>query len=476
MNNIVIHKVKIARNLEELIYILISLFVFVFCLFNLNITYKVYEFLLIVTYIYLFALTLRYKNFSIYQVFLVTYFIFLLSRPFLDILGLYKLCEFDMFRIFNLNNEVICTVLRTLIVFLVGTSYAWLMSDKKAAIYYYNESKETKQALNKILKVLFYIYFVIFLLKIAYMIRFVASNGYLSLFTGEISEVKLPIIFTGSGTITEVLYALVLFYNRDKKSFIHYSAFYLVIGAFRVFTGQRSTSLLMFLFVIYMYSTYYKEIKMISARVVGLVIAISIGIELIAQFRIGGDISITGILTGNILYLLFANMGVSINVISGTVLYRDVMTNRFPFLISYFIDFFTRTGGQSISRITDGNYLGDHLTYTLSSTAYLTGRGTGTSIVAEVYDFCNGNMLLILLLSMLITFIILKICNKSYKSVFRFVVSYFVAVDFIFSPRWSVFKSISSIIFALVIAAIINAFENRTRGMDYTIQLTNNDS
>ena len=461
MNSIVINKRFISKNIAEIIYFFISIFVSMFCFINLNITYKVYEVLLFFVYIYLFIITLRYRNFSIYQVFLGTYFIFLMSRPFLDMLGLYQLEKFDMFEEIKLNNYVLCDVLRILIVFLIGTSYAWLISKKDVAMYYFKRSKEKNSTLNKMLKILFYIYFGIFILKLIYIIRFVAANGYLALFTGEMFAEQLPFIFTGSGTITEVLYALILFYNRDKKTFIHFSIFYLVISGFRIFTGQRAMSILMFLFVLYMYSTYYEEIKMISIKVVGIILAIPIVVEAIAQFRIGSGISVEKLLTDNIFYLLLTNMGASIHVISGTILCKDVMANEYPFLFSYFIDFFTRTPGQSISRIAEGNYLGDHLTYALSSIAFLTGRGTGTSIVAEVYDLCNGNTFFILILSLLITLIVLNICNQAYKSVFRFLISYFVAVDFIFSPRWSIFKSISSIIFAFIIASIIDFFERK---------------
>lgn len=140
-----------------------------------------------------------------------------MSRFFWDAIGLYNLQTFDMFQFFNIQEDDLCKTLRTIIIFLIGSSYAWLISNKEVGMQYFESSINKTQALNKLIKVLFYIYFVIFLAKLVYIAQFVASRGYLSLFTGELSEDKLPIIFTGSGTMTEILFALILFYNREKN-------------------------------------------------------------------------------------------------------------------------------------------------------------------------------------------------------------------------------------------------------------------
>lgn len=148
----------------------------------------------------------------------------------------------------------------------------------------------------------------------------------------------------------------------------------------------------MFLFVMYIYSTYYSEQKIISVKIIGIVAFISLLVEVIARFRNGSEANYKSLLDENLLYLMLTNLGISINVVTGTIIFRDSMTNKYPFILSYFVDIFKGTNGQTVERITNGNYLGDHLTYQLSNTAYLSGRGTGTSIVAEVYDLCNGNL------------------------------------------------------------------------------------
>ena len=446
---------------RDLYYTLMSALVLILCIVNPFSGYKIYSLLLVLTYFYIFILTLRYKNFSLYQIFLITYFVFLTSRPFLDLVGLFDVRTLDFFYTTYMDDALASKTIRVVTCFLVGTSYAWILSDRSFEEPYFVKSSSEKQALNKVLEILFYIYVVIFALKLLYTIRLVRSMSYLAIFDGSIENIKYPVIFSGAGTIIEILYLLLVYYNRDKKSFIKYSILYMGVGIIKMFTGQRTTTFLFFLFIIYMYSKYYSEIKIYSKKVILLALSAPFVIEIIAQIRIG-QFSIENLFKNNLLFLLLKNMGVSINVIAYLIQYQGTFTNKVPFLIGYFFDFFqSEPAGQTLVDIEKGNYLGDHLSYRISQTAFLSGRGTGTSIVAESYDFCQGNLFLMVLIAFIITFFVLKICNKGYKNIYAFVLAYFTAMDFIYSPRWSVFKSLQKVAIAIFVCFVVARFASR---------------
>ena len=130
---------KIRATMGEAMYILFSLFFAVTCILRLFTDYRVVMYILIGLYIWLFILTLRDKNFSIYQVFLITYFVFLLGRVFLNCFGLYDMKTLSMLQHTSMTDEVALLTLEILSVFLIGTSYAWLVSRTKTRYDHFND-------------------------------------------------------------------------------------------------------------------------------------------------------------------------------------------------------------------------------------------------------------------------------------------------------------------------------------------------
>lgn len=467
---------KIRLRVTEIIYILFSMMAMVLCIIGPFQSYKAYSVIAILLFIYLFVLTLHYNSFSLYQIFLITYFVFLLARPFLDLMGAYDFRQMDYFRYETMPDYVAVETIKVLVCFLCGTSYAWLLIDKSplnTAEAKLETSNITKQKLNQFLKVMFYIYALIFFLKLVYTIINLRSLGYAALFNGGIDSIHYPMIFTGAGTIVELLYILIIYYNRDKKTFVRFTFLYIAIGIVKAFTGQRTTAFLVILFSIYIYSTFYSEIKIYNKKIVVIALLAPFAIEAFAQIR-NSMFSFENLLANNILILMLKNMGISVNVVAYYVMYKGSFTNKVPFFLGYIIDAFQKEpAGQTLDDITYGNYLGDHLTYKISDQAFFSGRGTGTSIVAEGYDLVNGNILLVVLFGFIITLVILKLCKGSYSSIYKFVVAYFAAMDFIYSPRWSVLKSIQTCLIGLVVCFIINRFSYKMSSSQNELQLIN---
>ena len=143
---------------------------------------------------------------------------------------------------------------------------------------------------------------------------------------------------------------------------------------------------------------------------------------------------------------------------------KDKFTNRVPFFLGYITDLFHKEPkGQVIEDITQGNYLGDHLTYTLNKKSYFAGRGTGTSIVAEGYELVKGNLLFLFLFGFLIAYVGIFLSKNMYKSLYMFALSYYYLTNFIFSPRDSVLKGIPDFCFAVSVCLFVSLCMRRYR-------------
>ena len=197
---------------SEAPYVAFSAIVAIMCLSQLINSYIVMMYVLMTVFIWLFILTFRYKGFSIYQVFLITFFLFLLSRVFLNCVGLYDLRNMNLLQHTMMSDETALRVLSILTVFLIGSSYAWLMTDKSPNIKNFKTNAPTFHFEN-IIKKLYYIYIALFVLKMGYTLLAVRQYGYLALFNGFISaNIRYPVIFTGVATITEALFVILIYH------------------------------------------------------------------------------------------------------------------------------------------------------------------------------------------------------------------------------------------------------------------------
>lgn len=446
----------------EMIYILFSLFVVCIVIMRAPFPPIVYSYMLVVTFIFLFIISIKRHNLSLYQIYLVTFFLFLVSRPFLYCLGVMDLHVLDLYETSSMNDDLLRETLCTIIVFLVGTSYAWILTDDTVDKYYFYKTANKYSRLSDILKKMFALYIILFAMKVVYQIYIARSYGYTALFDGTLDTIKLPVVFTGVGIITELLLMFLIYYNRDETGFKKYVFIFMFLCLIRLLSGKRGYTLSFLLYFIYMWSTYYHEIKIKNRKLIGLAVIVPVLIEMVANFRYGKDINLLDMFRNNIYFQVLKSQGVTVTIVASTIKYQDTFTNKYPFFIGYIVDFFQKEpSGQVIEDITYGNYLGDHLTYTLNSRLFFLGRGTGTSIVAEAYDLTNGNLFLVLIFAMITTYIVLKISQKAYKSVLWFALSYYLMIDFILSPRGSILSSIMSTVIAIVAAIIILAFEQK---------------
>ena len=221
-----------------------------------------------------------------------------------------------------------------------------------------------------------------------------------------------------------------------------------------MFDGQRGQFFVSLLLLLWIYSTYYKRIHIGKVVVIGIFSLIII--SFIQWFRGDGYTPFYSVLYGQ---------GISLLVITGTIRYMDAFTNKYSFILGYFIDYFSKLFnsnlkiGQNMERILHGNYLGDHLTYSISPATYLNGNGTGTSIIAEMYEFTSGNLFALFLVSFIFMMLILFLSHYLYKNISCIIVIYFILYRFIYSPRDSVFKCIDMIVLSLPVMLLLKITE-----------------
>ncbi len=449
---------KTRLRISEMLYLIYAVLVSSLMLLNAISDYRVSMYLLAITFIWIVILTLKHRNLSLYQLFLFTYFFFLLSRVFLTIFGYsdFRLCEY--MQVNYMSPELALRTLNVLTVFLIGTSYAWLFycGDKRCEERYFKRKVITPY-FDHAYNMAFYIFFFMCLIKYIYIIRYVQSHGYLSMFNG--ANLNFPVILTGATTLFEGFFLLMTYYHRDVKSIKFYFSLYILSAIVRMFEGPRAFALVLILYTIYFWSHYYSEIKFTNWKIVLLVLLIPFVITIIGSFRSGNGLK--ALYEDNIYLELLQRQGVSISVVSNTIRLGKKFTNRIPFLFGYFTDIFLKLPpGQTIEDITQGNYLGHHLSYLLNRNSFLNGGGIGSSIVAEVYDSFGGNLLFVLIAAILITLLVFYVEKIAYKSLFSYVISFTMLRQFIFSPRDSVFKGLNMIIPELFMCFCVVALES----------------
>ena len=455
---------KNARQVITFGYIIISFVVLIICITGVITNYNAMMYISAGCFVWIACITLFERNFSLYQIFLATFFVFLFSRVALNCFNCFDMKTLGLMRHGIMSNNTALKTLNTLVVFLIGSSYAWIYSLKNNRAINYFRKAHPVPSLNNIVKYLYYVYIVLFVIKLGYFIKGVRTYGYLSIFKegGLAANIHYPFFLIGVASIAEILFIILLYFNRDKKSFIKYGSLLLLAAGVKLLTGQRGYGFIIPIYLLYLWSTYYSEIKFTNIKLILFVALIPFLAIAIHEYRYSNDNKTSKQQIEKNIYVSFlSSQGCSLEVISGTIENNYKFQNRYPFLLGYFVDFVTgNTKKQDMNSIKNGNYLGHQLTYAINPNAYLAGRGTGTSIVAEVYSTAKGNSVLIFLLAFFLTLGVLYIVNNAYRNLYMFGISYYLIFDVIFSPRSSLFRHISEVVLCLFACLLFNTIQN----------------
>lgn len=412
---------------------------------------ELHKYILLSLYTQSLLFTFKDKLLNLYQLFLFNFFLFLLGRIFLDVVLEHDFRESSLLVTSYLSIEIALKSLKILIYYLMASTCGWLIFkifNNNIIIKKYNEEK-----LNKIIRIVFYLYLFLYAIKGCYFIILYMKFGWMMFTNGDL-EANSPLILKGVGTILEIIYIILISKSYSYKEVKKYSILYLGVMLIKFAIGKRAAFILSLLTYLFLVNKYYKNIK---KKILFLWAAILIFfIQVIGITRAGGVFELKKIFE-NIVIKLIYSQSASIYVISGYLNHKQEMQNKFNFIVGYFVDFIKRVPNkQTIIKIQNGNYLGDQLTYILSEKMYLQGRGTGTSVVIELFDFSNNSFLLYIVIVCLYTYFIFYLSDNFYKNTYVSILSYFMIYSYIFSPRGSIKYVLPMIVTGFVVNLLFN--------------------
>lgn len=434
-----------------LFFQLLMLIVFIlFTLLNENI--DLYKKVLIIVFIEVFIISFKEGFLNIYQTLLITIFFFNIGRVFIDVFFKVNMNMRTLYLDGILKDNTVLTVLQIYNLFLLLSSIAFLLLDDKREKVYRKNLKN-----HKYLKYIFYILLFLSFLKVLKIIQFVYLYGYLSLFNGDISSLNF---LRGITIICEALFVVLIYNSNSKKEFLYYTMNMLFfVYAPKILTGQRGPTILFILFMIYFYNSRYgikNKKKIILLGIILLPI-----MQMIVLFRDEKIIVLTKLFNLETFVGVVYQQSVSILIPAYIIDFKEklIFNNKFPYFLSYFIDIFKGLGnGQNMKKIIYGNYLGDQLTYFISPTLYLSGGGTGTSIIAELIDLSKLNYILFSIYSFIYVYLSIFINKIKELNILLFTISYFYIQSFIYSPRDSIGKAVSNILYHSFFIALFYIF------------------
>lgn len=438
----------------------------IFCLignksfFNSELIEK--QYFLILLYIEIFFFSFISGFFNLYQIFLCMLLLFNMGRIFLGVF--YP--EIDFRILLFLKKGYLTTleareVLDLLILFLIGTNIAFLFFQilKKKQI------KLKKNKISKVIKIFFYLLLPFVTIKYFITIFYMGRYGYIALYSGKIEKL---FNLKGITNLLECIYIFLIYNSNNKKEYLKYTYLYLILVLIpSIFTGQRGPGIAVILYSLYLYNELYGIKK--KRKIIFSCIIITFLIQVVAVYRSGKEIFITTIFNDLFKKLLYSQ-SISLEVVNNLVKYKEklVLENNIPYIFYYFFstldrikNIFLRRELSLYERLEEYNYLGDKLTYFLSKEFYLAGGGTGSAIIAEIYDLANTNLSLFFFYSILIFSLVFFLEKKKFDNLFLFYITFYLLKGVFISPRGNFLSEITKMVLNVIFIYGIYFFNSK---------------
>lgn len=284
----------------------------------------------------------------------------------------------------------------------------------------------------------------IFLFKLYFIILYSWRYGYDATYVGQ--GLQLPFWTKGAGTITLIAYSFILGSLPSRRAFFFFSFLFIISQIGVLLEGARGGFVITLMIIIwYYYNVYsYKDILLKKFSILALFIIILS--QITVTIRAGENFTNYNILSffTNFIYA----QGTSIQVPFWLIAEPKTHSVGIPYILYPLISLGVLSPSQNLDTLHTYNILGHHLTYFISPKAYLSGEGTGSSFVAQLYDL--PRILMILLLFFLGYFI--AFFNKIIKQKrIWLILSYTVAFSIIWMPRGDFFPNINFILPIIII-------------------------
>ena len=412
-----------------------------------DLSYDFYHYLLVIIFFECVLISALDKIFNVYQIFLLMMFLFSIGLPIFVFLGLFdyppgnRMLFGDGIRDI-ISNETLSETYLVLTLMLLGTSTGWLigllkfkMNIKRTTLFKYDRYKH-EEFLNRF----FYILLPLVIYKNIDLVYNSLKYGYVEVMHLHSVNLNTSYVLVIADILFKMSGYTLLFLSRNNKQFLKNSFLFMTPFFIQLLAGARGETLALLLTIIFIYSKFYKKIKL--KKLILSAFGILIFSTAFGQYRFTRDLAplISEISIPKLISLGIISNSSSIGVIAYTIELKDQFINSIPFLFGYIQGIFSFAPNYTIEGIENKNYLAQHLTFLLNSDKLYRGSTIGTSMGAEFYEFSNGNFFIIFILSVLLLYVTCYLISRLNKNIFMFFLGAIYLELLWLSPRGSVMK------------------------------------
>jgi oligosaccharide repeat unit polymerase len=406
-------------------------------------------FLFIVFFWTLFAQIILNGLMHLYSIFLFLFFLFLLSIPFCDWLNIMDINKKYLFRYAYLSDDIYVEVCIYSALFLLFTFWGGILGYKNKETIKNNEINYNSYLFT--VGLLFFIFaFPGILIKYYLQIQVILEKGYLAVFDGSLQQIRYPIICTGAGTLLILGYCFIISSKPSKKQYLIITILFLLTQIINVIKGQRSVLIFPVIFAVWFYYKFYKE-KIPVIKMLFIVLFVVILGQVISMSRNKNDVMKSLSFSGEFISSFFEEQGVSFFVFP-YIFHYEIENDRYPYILAP-LNIKTNDKPQNMERLTQGNFVADQLMYRMLPHSYLSGYGTGSSILALFYDL---PLFIAMLLCLVFGFFIARFEIFLKKSRILLLFSFYIVFSVIASPRYEFFQ----FFYAIIMLGIMYLFVN----------------
>jgi oligosaccharide repeat unit polymerase len=279
--------------------------------------------------------------------------------------------------------------------------------------------------------------------------------------SGSNAELGIPVYLRISNMLFTTGFFLMVASTPSRKNFVRYSLLYLLTLTPLLLMGERGMFIAPIVFILwYQYRVYGVLPNMLKLSL--LAVAIMVVSYVISFTRLGASVDMGSLFT--ILLAFIGTSSTSFDLMSFYITYQNsIPTHRYPFIFDSLIGGLTGQYGQSLETLEQRASIGHQLVYTINPDYYFSGASTGTSLVAEGFEF---GIVGVIIAALLLAFFLRLLDKWILKKRFTMIFIYLLFDKIILSPRGSLFVPLYDIFkytaVVIVIAAIYNIFRKNS--------------
>lgn len=455
-----------VNNSSTYILIYFQFLLFIIFLFDFKFTIGFHQNILIIIFLECLLISLIDKKFNVFQVFLLMMFLFSLAIPFFIVFGIYEYPPGNRIMLGDgmstiISDNTLIETYNVLSVILLGTSVGWLLGKLKfnMNVYRLKDSLSNKifdNSLAYLIKILFFILFPLVIYNNTVLVYYSLMYGYVEVMHLHSINLNTNIIFIISDMLFKMSGYSLIFFSRKKEEFIKYSIFFMIPYIIQFATGVRGETIVVFLTLIFIYSCLFQQIDF--KKIIPTSIFIFIFSTVFGAYRFSRDFEIlfNNFSIYDLIILGIVSNASSIGVLAYTIQLKDQFFNQTSFLFGYIQGIFSFAPNYTLEGIYNKNYLAQHITYLINPNKLFGGSTIGTSQGAEFYEFSDGNLILIFLLSLILLYLACFLISRLNNNLLLFVFAAFYLELLWLSPRGSIMKFFSKeTVFAFTILFLI---------------------